>query len=57
MLIVSVLLAWLVSVGRRNTIDVLFVLKIVDKTKMPVGEAFVVLLFQWRCFQVYKIIQ
>ncbi len=57
MLIVFVLHAWLVSVGRRHTIDVLFVLKIVDKTKMPVGEAFVVLLVQWRCFQVYKIIQ
>ena len=57
MLIVSVLLAWLVSVVCRNTFDALFVLRIVDKTKMPVGEAFVVLPVQWRCFQVYKIIQ
>ncbi|WP_180023244.1 hypothetical protein [Acinetobacter sp. YH1901134] len=57
MLMVSVLLAWLVSVGRRNTFDALFVLKIVDKTKMPVGEAFVVLLVQWHCYHVYKIIQ
>ena len=46
MLIVFVLLAWLVGEGCRNTFDVLFVLRIVDKTNMPVGEAFVVILVQ-----------